>query len=71
MNWKSQFIAMFKTWCIGTYKTKNDTKKRQMNLDIFLNQTLLESIDYLFSFMQIIATMLIDLMLENIIHWKV
>ena len=52
-------------------KRKMILKKRQMNLDIFLNQTLLESIDYLFWFMQIIATMLIDLMLENIIHQKV
>ena len=52
-------------------KRKMILKKGQMNLDIFLNQTLLESIDYLFSFMQIIATMLIDLMLENIIHQKV
>ena len=52
-------------------KRKMILKKGQMNLDIFLNQTLLESIDYLFWFMQIIATMLIDLMLENIIHQKV
>ena len=42
-----------------------------MNLDIFLNQTLIESADYLFWFMEIIATMLIDLMLENIIQQKV
>ena len=52
-------------------KRKMILKKGQMNLDIFLNQILLESIDYLFWFMQIIATMLIDLMLENIIHQKV
>ena len=36
MNWKSQFIAMFKTWCIGTYKTKNDTKKTTNEFRYFL-----------------------------------
>ena len=30
------------------YKTKSDKKLGQMNLDIFLNQILLESIDYFF-----------------------
>ena len=30
------------------YKTKGDKKLGQMNLDIFLNQILLESIDYFF-----------------------
>ena len=30
------------------YKTKSDKKLGQMNLDIFLNQMLLESIDYFF-----------------------
>ena len=36
MSWKSQFIAMFKTWCIGTDKTKNDTKKRTNEFRYFL-----------------------------------
>ena len=30
------------------YKTKNGNKVRQMNMDVFWNQILLESIDYLF-----------------------
>ena len=30
------------------YKTKNGNKVRQMNMDVFWNQLLLESIDYLF-----------------------
>ena len=35
---------------------------RQMNIDIFLNQILLESIDCLFEFTQIIMPLLKDLM---------
>ena len=30
------------------YKTKSENKNKQMNIDIFSNQILLESIDYLF-----------------------
>ena len=36
MNWRSQFIAMSKTWYIGTYKTKNDTKKMTNEFRYFL-----------------------------------
>ena len=41
-----------------------------MNLDIFSNQILLESIDCLFQFIQIKITMLKDLKLRDIIYQK-
>ena len=57
---------------IGTnIKQKVGIKIQQMNTDIFSNQILLELINYLFWFMQIMATMLKNLMLENIIYQKV
>ena len=46
-------------------------KIQQMNLDTFLSQIVLEPRDYLFYFIQIEATMLQDLMLENINHQMV
>ena len=53
------------------YKMESGIKIQQMNLDIFSNQILLESIDCLVQFTQIMATMLKDLMLKNIISLKV
>ena len=41
-----------------------------MNIDIFSNQNLLDSIDYLYQFIQIKITMLKDLKLEDIIYQK-
>ena len=63
-NLKDQFIGM-------SIKQKVRIKIQQMNIDIFSNQTLLQSIDYLFYFIQIKPTMLKDLKLENIIYRKV
>ena len=57
---KDQFIGM-------NIKQKVRIKIPQINLYIFSNQILLESIDYLFWFIQIKATMLKGLILENII----
>ena len=37
-----------------------------MNIDIFSNQTFLESIDYLFQFIQTKPAILKDLMFENV-----
>ena len=51
-------------------KQKLKIKIRQMNLDIFSNQILLESIDCLFQFIQIKITMLKDLKLRDIIYQK-
>ena len=51
-------------------KQKARIKTREMNIDIFSNQILLESIDCLFLFIQIMVPMLKDLMLENIIYQK-
>ena len=45
-------------------------KIQQMNLDIFSNQILLNSIDYLFRFIEIKVIILKDLMLECIIFQK-
>ena len=42
-----------------------------MNIDIFSNQTFLESIDYLFQFIQTKPAILKDLMFENVIYQKV
>ena len=42
-----------------------------MHLDIFSNQILLESIDYLFKLTQIDIMILEDLKLENIIYQKI
>ena len=42
-----------------------------MKLDIFSNQILLELIDFLFWFIQIMATTLKDLMFKTIIYQKV
>ena len=41
-----------------------------MNIDIFSNQNLLDSIDYLYQFIQIKITVLKDLKLEDIIYQK-
>ena len=41
-----------------------------MNIDVFSYQILLESIDYLLSFIQIMATMIKDFMLAKIIYQK-
>ena len=62
-DFKDQFIGM-------NIKQKVRIKIQQMNLHIFSNQILLESIDYLFQFIQIKATMLKDLMRKNIIYQK-
>ena len=62
-DFKDQFIGM-------NIKQKVRIKIQQMNLNIFSNQILLESIDYLFQFIQIKATMLKDLMRKNIIYQK-
>ena len=51
-------------------KQKLKIKIRQMNLDIFSNQILLESIDCLFQFIQIKITMLKDLKLRDIVYQK-
>ena len=52
------------------YKTKSMDKKNEMNLDIFLNQILLELIDYLYQFIQIKVTTLKVLKLKIIIYQK-
>ena len=49
-------------------KQKVRIKAQQMNIDIFSNQILLESIGYLFSFIQMKITILKDLKLKNIIY---
>ena len=49
-------------------KQKVRIKAQQMNIDIFSNQILLESIGYLFSFIQIKITILKYLKLKNIIY---
>ena len=49
------------------YKTKSDDKNTTRNIDIFLNQILLELIDYLFQFIQIKMTILKDLKRKDII----
>ena len=41
-----------------------------MNIDMFSNQNLLDSIDYLYQFIQIKITLLKDLKLEDIIYQK-
>ena len=51
-------------------KQKVRIKMQQMNIDIFSNQTLLESIGYLFYFIQMKMTKLKDLKLEDIIYQK-
>ena len=51
-------------------KKKVRIKLKQMNKDIFSNQILLQLIEYLFQLIQIMVTMLKDLMLENIIYKK-
>ena len=61
---KDQFIRM-------NIKQKVRIKIRQMNIAIFSNQFLLESIDYLFSFIQTKMTILNYLKLEGIIYQKV
>ena len=60
---KDQFIGM-------NIKQKVRIKLHQTNLDIFSNQTLLESIVYSFQFIQIKMTILKDLKLEDIIYQK-
>ena len=54
-------------------KQKRKIKIRQMNIDIFSNQILLESIDYLFylfCFIQMKITILKDLKLKDITYQK-
>ena len=60
---KDQFIGM-------SIKQKVRIKIQQMNKDIFFNQTLLESMNYLFYLIQMRLAMLKDLMIENIIYQK-
>ena len=48
-------------------KQKVRIKIWQMNLDIFSNQILLESVDYLFEYIQIKITMLKNFKLRDII----
>ena len=47
------------------YKTKNEKKIEQINIDVSLNQVFLDSIDYLFYFIQIKMPILKDLKLEH------
>ena len=61
---KDQFIGM-------NIKQKVRIKIQQMNIDIFSNQILLELIDCLFLFIQIMKTMLKDLILENNIYQNI
>ena len=51
-------------------KQKVGIKKQQMNMDIFLNQTLWELINCLFRLIQIKMPILKDLKLEDITHEK-
>ena len=60
---KDQFTGM-------NIKQKLRIKMQQINKDIFSNQTLLESIDFLFYFIQIMVRILKDLMVENFIYQK-
>ena len=60
---KDQFIGM-------SIKQKVIIKIQQTNLDFFLNQFLLESIDYLLQFMQIKMLLLKDLKLKGITYQK-
>ena len=61
---KDQYIEM-------NIKQKMRIKIQQMNVDIFLKQTLLELTDYLFPFIQIKMTVLRDLKIEDITYQKV
>ena len=63
MDLKDQFIGM-------SLKQKFRMKIQQINIDNISNQTLLESVDYLFWFIEIKLTMLKDLIHENIISQK-
>ena len=47
------------------YKTKNEKKIEQINIDVSLNQVFLNSIDYLFYFIQIKMPILKELKLEH------
>ena len=49
------------------YKTKSENKI-QVNLDIFLNQIFLESMDSMFQLIQMKITILKDLILEDITY---
>ena len=60
---KDQFIGM-------SIKQKVIIKIQQTNLDFFLNQFLLESIDYLLQFMQIKMLLLKDFKLKSITYQK-
>ena len=61
---------------VVTLASKNNQKLSKIlrkgfeRFNIFLNQMLMESIDCLFWFTQIIVTMLKDFMFEKIIHQK-
>ena len=61
---KDQFTGM-------NIKQKVRIKMRQMNINIFSNQILLESTNYLFLFIQIKITILAYLKLEDITYQKV
>ena len=63
MDLKDQFIGM-------SLKQKFRMKIQQINIDNISNQTLLESVDYLFWFIEIKLTMVKDLIHENIISQK-
>ena len=54
----------------NVYKTKSENKNT-MNTDIFLNQTLFETIDCLYQFINIKITMLKDLNLKDITYQNV
>ena len=60
---KGQFVR-------ANIKQKVRTKIQQKDLDILSNQIFLESIDYLFQFIQIKMPILNDLKLENITYQK-
>ena len=52
------------------YKSKSENKIQQTSIDVFSNQILLESIGYLFLFLQIKMTLLKDLKLEDNMYQK-
>ena len=60
---KGQFVR-------ANIKQKVRTKIQQKDLDILSNQIFLESIDYLFQFIQIKMPILNDLKIENITYQK-
>ena len=70
-NYQNFFVKDLKDQFIGmNIKQKVIIKIQQTNLDFFLNQILLESIDYLFQFFQIKMLLLKYLKLKDIIYQK-